>query len=46
MGAVVRALQPFNEILPSAMGVVEHAHDAHDREAATRFLARRCGYCS
>lgn len=37
-GRVVGALLAFGEVLPAPMGVVEHAHDAHEREAATLFL--------
>lgn len=42
-GRVVRALQAFDEVFPAAVGVVEHAHDAHDGKSAAGFLAGGLG---
>lgn len=33
------ALRAFDDVFPAAVGVIEHAHDAHERKAAAGFLA-------
>ena len=42
---VVGGMLPFDKVLPSAVSMVEHSHDAHDREAAAGCLARGLGIC-
>ena len=42
-GGIVGRVGALDEAFPAAVGVVEHAHDAHDGEAATGLLGAGLG---